>query len=92
MCAKGGLHGTSSEEARRTRGGRGSQGIYDRAEFLIKQQGLTQRGLTPDFGSESGVSMFLAGQRKLTLEQVRIDRSMIQGKSSCQGALGLFRR
>jgi HTH-type transcriptional regulator/antitoxin HigA len=39
--------------------------------FLIEQQGLTQRGLTPEFGSESAVSMFLAGQRKLTLEQVR---------------------
>ena len=39
--------------------------------FLIEQQGLTQRDLTPEFGSESAVSMFLAGQRKLTLEQVR---------------------
>jgi len=39
--------------------------------FLIEQQGLTQRDLTPEFGSESAVSMFLAGQRKLTLEQLR---------------------
>ena len=39
--------------------------------FLIEQQGLTQRDLTPEFGSESAISMFLAGQRKLTLEQVR---------------------
>jgi HTH-type transcriptional regulator/antitoxin HigA len=39
--------------------------------FLIKRQGLTQRDLIPQFGSESAVSMFLAGQRKLTLEQVR---------------------
>ena len=39
--------------------------------FLIEQQGLTQRDLIPQFGSESAVSMFLAGQRKLTLEQVR---------------------
>jgi HTH-type transcriptional regulator / antitoxin HigA len=39
--------------------------------FLIEQQGLTQRDLTPEFGSESAVSMFLAGQRKLTLGQVR---------------------
>jgi len=39
--------------------------------FLIEQQDLTQRDLTPEFGSESAVSMFLAGQRKLTLEQVR---------------------
>jgi HTH-type transcriptional regulator/antitoxin HigA len=39
--------------------------------FFIEQQGLTQRDLTPEFGSESAVSMFLAGQRKLTLEQVR---------------------
>ena len=39
--------------------------------FLIEQQGLTQRDLVPEFGSESAVSMFLARQRKLTLEQVR---------------------
>jgi HTH-type transcriptional regulator/antitoxin HigA len=39
--------------------------------FLIEQQGLTQRDLIPQFGSESAVSMFLRGQRKLTLEQVR---------------------
>lgn len=38
--------------------------------FLIEQQGLTQRDLIPQFGSESAVSMFLAGQRKLTLDQV----------------------
>jgi HTH-type transcriptional regulator/antitoxin HigA len=39
--------------------------------FLIERQGLTQRELTSEFGSESAVSMFLAGQRNLTLEQVR---------------------
>lgn len=39
--------------------------------FLIEQQGLTQRDLVPQFGSESAVSMFLSGQRKLTIEQVR---------------------
>jgi len=39
--------------------------------FLIEQQGLTHRDLIPQFGSESAVSMFLAGQRKLTLDQVR---------------------
>jgi HTH-type transcriptional regulator/antitoxin HigA len=39
--------------------------------FLIEQQHLTQRDLIPQFGSESAVSMFLAGQRKLTLDQVR---------------------
>jgi HTH-type transcriptional regulator/antitoxin HigA len=39
--------------------------------FLIEQQGLAQRDLIPQFGSESGVSMFLTGQRKLTLDQVR---------------------
>ncbi len=39
--------------------------------FLLEQQHLTQRDLIPQFGSESAVSMFLAGQRKLTLEQVR---------------------
>ena len=39
--------------------------------FLIEQQGLAQRDLIPQFGSESAVSMFLAGQRKLALKQVR---------------------
>ena len=39
--------------------------------FLLEHQDLTQRDLVPEFGSESAVSMFLAGQRKLTLEQVR---------------------
>lgn len=39
--------------------------------FLLDQQNLTQRDLIPQFGSESAVSMFLAGRRKLTLEQVR---------------------
>jgi HTH-type transcriptional regulator/antitoxin HigA len=39
--------------------------------FLMERQGLTQRDLIPQFGSESGVSMFLTGRRKLTLEQLR---------------------
>ena len=39
--------------------------------FLIEKQGLTQRDLIPEFGSESAVSMFLRGQRKLTLEHIR---------------------
>jgi HTH-type transcriptional regulator / antitoxin HigA len=39
--------------------------------FLIEQQNLRQRDLIPQFGSESAVSMFLAGQRNLTVEQVR---------------------
>jgi HTH-type transcriptional regulator/antitoxin HigA len=39
--------------------------------LLIDQQNLTQRDLIPQFGSESAVSMFLAGQRNLTIEQVR---------------------
>ena len=39
--------------------------------FLLEHQNLTQRDLLPEFGSESAVSMFLSGQRNLTLEQVR---------------------
>ena len=39
--------------------------------LLIEKQNLTQRGLIPQFGSESAVSMFMTGQRNLTLEQVR---------------------
>ncbi len=39
--------------------------------LIIEKQNLRQRDLIPQFGSESAVSMFLAGQRNLTLEQVR---------------------
>ena len=39
--------------------------------FLMEHQGLAQRDLTPQFGSESAVSMFLSGRRQLTLEQIR---------------------
>lgn len=39
--------------------------------FLIEQKNLKQRDLISEFGSESAVSMFLAGQRNLTIEQVR---------------------
>ena len=39
--------------------------------FLIENQGLTQRDLIPQFGSESAVSMFLNGKRKLTTDQIR---------------------
>ena len=38
---------------------------------LMERQELKQRDLIPQFGSESAVSMFLSGQRNLTLEQVR---------------------
>src|SRR6516162_4006032 len=39
--------------------------------FLVEQQNLKQRDLIPRFGSESAVSMFMTGQRNLTLEQIR---------------------
>jgi HTH-type transcriptional regulator/antitoxin HigA len=39
--------------------------------FILDQRGLLQRDLIPQFGSESAVSMFLSGQRRLTTEQVR---------------------
>jgi len=39
--------------------------------FILEQQNLIQRDLIPQFGSESAVSMFMTGQRNLTLEQVR---------------------
>jgi HTH-type transcriptional regulator / antitoxin HigA len=46
-------------------------GAISVVKFLIEHQGLTQRDLIPQFGTESAVSMFLAGQRKLTLKQVQ---------------------
>jgi HTH-type transcriptional regulator / antitoxin HigA len=39
--------------------------------FLIEHQNLTQRDLIPQLGSESAVSMFMTGERNLSLEQVR---------------------
>ncbi len=39
--------------------------------LLLQHNNLAQRDLIPEFGSESAVSMFLRGQRNLTLEQVR---------------------
>jgi HTH-type transcriptional regulator/antitoxin HigA len=39
--------------------------------FLMERQGLTQRDLISQFGTESAVSMFLSGKRKLTLRQVQ---------------------
>lgn len=39
--------------------------------YLIEKQGLTQRDLIPEMGSESAVSMFLNGRRRLTVDQVR---------------------
>lgn len=38
--------------------------------YLMKQQGLKQRDLIPEFGNESAVSMFLSGQRDLTVKQI----------------------
>jgi HTH-type transcriptional regulator/antitoxin HigA len=40
-------------------------------QFLMDRQGLAQRDLIPQFGTESAVSMFLARQRKLTIKQLR---------------------
>jgi HTH-type transcriptional regulator/antitoxin HigA len=38
--------------------------------YLMEQQGLKQRDLVPEFGNESAVSMFLSGQRELTVKQI----------------------
>jgi len=46
-------------------------GAISVVRFLLEHQDLTQRDLIPEFGSESAVSMFLAGHRKLTLDQLR---------------------
>jgi HTH-type transcriptional regulator/antitoxin HigA len=47
------------------------EGAVSVVRFLLEHQGLTQWDLIPQFGTESAVSMFLAGKRKLTLKQVR---------------------
>jgi HTH-type transcriptional regulator / antitoxin HigA len=36
----------------------------------MEQQGLKQRDLISEFGNESAVSMFLSGQRDLTVKQI----------------------
>jgi HTH-type transcriptional regulator/antitoxin HigA len=46
-------------------------GAVSVVRFLLEHQGLAQRDLIPQFGTESAVSMFLTGQRKLTLKQVQ---------------------
>ncbi len=38
--------------------------------YLMEQQGLKQRDLIPEFGNESAVSMFLSGQRELTVKLI----------------------
>ena len=39
--------------------------------YLIEKGNLKQRDLIPEFGTESAVSMFLSGQRNLTVEQIQ---------------------
>jgi HTH-type transcriptional regulator/antitoxin HigA len=43
----------------------------DVLRFLIDQNGLHQRDLVPEFGSEAQVSMFLNGHRQLSVDQIR---------------------
>jgi HTH-type transcriptional regulator / antitoxin HigA len=43
----------------------------DVVRFLIDQNGLQQRDLVDEFGSEAQVSMFLNGHRQLSVEQIR---------------------
>jgi HTH-type transcriptional regulator/antitoxin HigA len=38
--------------------------------YLMEKGDLKQRDLIPEFGSESAVSMFLSGQRNLTIDQI----------------------
>jgi HTH-type transcriptional regulator/antitoxin HigA len=38
--------------------------------FLMDQHKLAQRDLVPQFGTDSAVSMFLSGQRRLTIDQM----------------------
>jgi hypothetical protein len=49
--------------------------------FLLEHQDITQRDLIPEFGSESAVSMFLARQRKLTVERQ-------DSRSACHKVIG----
>jgi HTH-type transcriptional regulator/antitoxin HigA len=39
--------------------------------YLLEKGNLSQRDLVPEFGTESAVSMFLSGQRDLSLAQIR---------------------
>lgn len=38
--------------------------------FLLQQNGLSQRDITPELGSETTVSLVLSGKRKLTREHI----------------------
>jgi HTH-type transcriptional regulator/antitoxin HigA len=39
--------------------------------FLMEQNGLQQRDLMPELGSESNVSLILAGKRNLTVQHIQ---------------------
>ncbi len=39
--------------------------------FLMDQHGLKNKDLVPEFGTDSAVSMFLSGQRRLTIPQIQ---------------------
>jgi HTH-type transcriptional regulator / antitoxin HigA len=39
--------------------------------FLMDQHGLKNKDLVSEFGTDSAVSMFLSGQRRLTIQQVQ---------------------
>jgi HTH-type transcriptional regulator / antitoxin HigA len=43
----------------------------DLVRFLMDQQGLKNKDLVPQFGTDSAVSMFLSGQRRLTFHKSR---------------------
>src|SRR6266480_5684697 len=53
--------------------------------LLMERQELEQRDLITQFGSECSVSMFLLGQRKRTLEQVRTFTMPAQSESELCG-------
>ena len=40
-------------------------------QYLMEQNGLSQKDLVPEFGSPSRVSEFLKGERRLSLEQAK---------------------
>lgn len=65
------LLGTLIEKYEKERYPAPASSPVDVVRFLIDQNGLQQRDLVPEFGSEAQVSMFLAGRRQLTVEQIR---------------------
>src|SRR2546430_13768907 len=52
--------------------------------FMLEQKGMTRAQLAPIMGGKSRVSEFLAGKRRLSVEQILALRDAQIGRASCR--------